>query len=127
MSYDEKHLSQLLRNLKNRDGFVRSQAASRLGELKAKEAVEELARLLKEDRDSLVRSSAAAALGDLGDEAQEAVATLLETIESDRIVGVRLESIGSDDAVPGLTKIALEDDDIRVRSWAADALRKIKD
>ncbi len=133
MSYDEKQLSQLLRNLKDRDGLVRSRAASRLGEIKAKEAVEELARLLKEDRDSLVRSSAAAALGDLGDEAQEAVASLLETIKTDRIVGVRLEAavalgnIGSDNAVPGLTKIAMEDDDIRIRSWAADALRKIKD
>jgi len=132
MSYDEKQLEQLIKNLKDRDGWVRSRAATRLGELKAKEAVEELAKILKEDRDSLVRSSAAAALGDLGNEAEEAVGTLIETLKTDRIVGVRLEaavalgSIGDEDAVNELTKIALEDEDIRVRSWAADAIRKIK-
>ena len=132
MSYDEKQLEQLIRNLKDRDGWVRSRAATRLGEIKAKEAVEELAKILKEDRDSLVRSSAAAALGDLGNEAQEAVGTLIETLKTDQIVGVRLEaavalgSIGAENAVNELTKIALEDEDIRVRSKAADAIRKIK-
>lgn len=132
LSYDEKEIQELLRNLRNRDGWVRSKAASRLGELKVKEAVEELSRILQEDRDSLVRSSAAAALGDLGPEAQKAVATLIETMKKDQIVGVRLEAavalgnIGSELAVPELTKIALEDNDVRVRSWAADALRKIK-
>ncbi|MHA1171615.1 MAG: HEAT repeat domain-containing protein, partial [Candidatus Heimdallarchaeota archaeon] len=39
---------------------------------------------------------------------------------------VALGSIGDEDAVTELTKIALEDEDIRVRSWAADAIRKIK-
>lgn len=132
MTYDEKQLNQLLKNLKDRDGWIRSKAASRLGEIKAKEALDELAKILKEDRDSLVRSSAAAALGDLGQEAQEAVKILVETMKSDKIVGVRLEAavalgnIGSEEAIPELTKIALEDDDIRVRSWAADAIRKIK-
>ncbi|NHJ85102.1 MAG: HEAT repeat domain-containing protein [Asgard group archaeon] len=132
MTYDEKQLNQLLKNLKDRDGWIRSKAASRLGEIKAKEALDELAKILKEDRDSLVRSSAAAALGDLGQEAQEAVKILIETMKSDKIVGVRLEAavalgnIGSEEAIPELTKIALEDDDIRVRSWAADAIRKIK-
>jgi len=132
VTYDEKQLNQLLKNLKDRDGWIRSKAASRLGEIKAKEALDELAKILKEDRDSLVRSSAAAALGDLGQEAQEAVKILVETMKSDKIVGVRLEAavalgnIGSEEAIPELTKIALEDDDIRVRSWAADAIRKIK-
>lgn len=132
MSYDEKEIQRLLRDLRDRDGWIRSRAASRLGELKVKEAVKELTRILKEDRDSLVRSSAASALGDLGPEAKEAIKTLIETMKSDRIVGVRLEAavalgnIGQEDAVQELTKIALEDDDIRVRSWAADALRKIK-
>lgn len=132
VSYDEKQLEQLIKNLKDRDGWVRSRAATRLGELKAKEAVDELAKILQEDRDSLVRSSAAAALGDLGAEAEEAVGTLIQTLKTDQIVGVRLEaavalgSIGDEDAVNELTKIALEDEDIRVRSWAADAIRKIK-
>ncbi|HUU78928.1 MAG TPA: HEAT repeat domain-containing protein [candidate division Zixibacteria bacterium] len=132
MTYDEKQIEHLLRDLKDRDGWIRSKAASRLGELKAKEAVVELSKILKDDRDSLVRSSAAAALGDLGSEAKEAVASLIETMKSDRIVGVRLEAavalgnIGMESAIPELTKIALEDEDIRIRSWAADALRKIK-
>jgi HEAT repeat protein len=132
LSYDEKLLNLLLKNLKDRDGLVRSEAASRIGELKVKEAVEELTKLLKEDRDSLVRSHAAAALGDLGDEAKEAVESLIETMQKDQIVGVRLEAavalgnIGSEDAIPELTKIAMEDEDIRVRSWAADAIRKIR-
>jgi HEAT repeat protein len=132
LSYDEKQLNRLLKNLKDRDGWIRSEAASRLGELKAKEAVEELARLLQEDRDSLVRSHAAAALGGLGEEATEAVKTLIETMKNDKTIGVRLEAavalgnIGSEDAIPELTKIAMEDEDIRIRSWAADAIRKIR-
>jgi HEAT repeat protein len=132
LSYDEKQLKLLLKNLKDRDGWVRSEAASRLGEIKAKEAVDELVKLLQEDRDSLVRSHAAAALGDLGEEAEEAVKSLVETLKKDMIVGVRLEAavalgnIGSEEAIPELTKIAMEDKDIRVRSWAADAIRKIR-
>lgn len=132
MTYDEKQLQQLLKNLKDRDGWVRSKAAARLGEIQATEAVDELQEILQDDRDSLVRSSAAAALGDLGEEAKEAVEILIETMKTDQIVGVRLEAavalgnIGSEEAIPELTKIAMEDQDIRVRSWAADALRKIK-
>ena len=132
MTYDERQIQQLLRNLKDRDGWIRSSAASRLGELHAKEAVKELTKLLKIDRDSLVRSSAASALGDLGDEAKEAVAVLIETMKTDQIVGVRLEAavalgnIGNNEAIPELTRLALEDEDIRVRSWAADAIRKIQ-
>jgi len=132
LSYDEKQLNQLIKNLKDRDGWVRSKAATRLGEIRAKEAVEELSKLLSEDRDSLVRSHAAAALGDIGQDAKEAVAVLIETMKTDQIVGVRLEAavaignIGDKNSVPELTKIAMDDEDIRVRSWAADALRKIK-
>ena len=132
MTYDERQIQQLLRNLKDRDGWIRSSAASRLGELHVKEAVKELTKLLKLDRDSLVRSSAASALGDLGAEAKEAVAVLIETMKNDQIVGVRLEAavalgnIGTNEAIPELTRLALEDQDIRVRSWAADAIRKIK-
>jgi len=132
MSYEEKQLQQLIKNLKDRDGWVRSKAATRLGEIKATEAINELQEILREDRDSLVRSSAAAALGDIGEEAKAAVAVLIETMKNDQIVGVRLEAavalgnIGAEEAVAELTKIALEDDDIRVRSWAADAIRKIK-
>ena len=132
MTYDEKQIQQLLKNLKDRDGWVRSKAATRLGEIHATEAVDELQEILQDDRDSLVRSSAAAALGDIGEEAKEAVKVLIETMQTDQIVGVRLEAavalgnIGAQEAVPELTKIAMEDKDIRVRSWAADALRKIK-
>ncbi|MBN1330747.1 MAG: HEAT repeat domain-containing protein [Candidatus Heimdallarchaeota archaeon] len=132
MTYDDKQLAQLLKNLRDRDGWVRSKAATRLGELKVKEAIDELTKLLKEDRDSLVRSHAAAALGDLGSEAKGAVNILVETMKKDQIVGVRLEAavalgnIGDSTVIPELTKIAMEDEDIRVRSWAADALRKIK-
>jgi HEAT repeat protein len=132
MSYEEKQLQQLLKNLKDRDGWVRSKAATRLGEIKATEAVDELQEILREDRDSLVRSSAAAALGDIGEEAKAAVEDLIEIMKNDQIVGVRLEAavalgnIGATEAVDELTKIALEDKDIRVRSWAADAIRKIK-
>lgn len=132
LTYNDKQIQQLIKNLKDRDGWIRSKAASKLGEIKAKEAIDELTKILQEDRDSLVRSSAAAALGDLGFEAKEAVAVLIETMKKDKIVGVRLEAavalgnIGSENAIAELTKIALEDEDIRVRSWAADALRKIK-
>jgi HEAT repeat protein len=132
LTYDEKQLQQLLKNLKDRDGWVRSKAATRLGEIHATEAINELQEILQEDRDSLVRSSAAAALGDIGEEAKEAVKILIETMQTDQIIGVRLEAavalgnIGAEEAVPELTKIAMEDQDIRVRSWAADALRKIK-
>ena len=132
MSYEEKQLQQLLKNLKDRDGWVRSKAATRLGEIKAIEAIDELQEILREDRDSLVRSSAAAALGDLGEDAKAAVEILIETMKTDQIVGVRLEAavalgnIGAKEAIDELTKIALEDQDIRVRSWAADAIRKIK-
>ena len=132
MTYEEKQIQQLLKNLKDRDGWVRSKAATRLGEIHATEAVDELQEILQDDRDSLVRSSAAAALGDIGEEAKEAVKVLIETMQTDQIVGVRLEAavalgnIGAEEAVPELTRIAMEDKDIRVRSWAADALRKIK-
>lgn len=131
MTYDERQVQQLMKNLHDRDGLIRSNAASRLGELHVKEAVKELTKILKVDRDSLVRSSAASALGDLGAEATEAVAILIETMKTDQIVGVRLEAavalgnIGNNEAIPELTRLALEDDDIRVRSWAADAIRKI--
>jgi len=132
VTYDEKQIQHLLKNLKDRDGRIRSSAASRLGELQVKEAVTELKKILRIDRDSLVRSSAASALGDLGSEAKEAVEVLIETMKSDQIVGVRLEAavalgnIGDNQAIPALTQLALEDEDIRVRSWAADAIRKIK-
>ena len=132
MDHNNEQLNQLLKNLKDRDSLVRSRAASKLGELKAKEAIKELIRILKEDSDSLVRSSAATALGDLGSEAKEAVSALVEIMQKDQIVGVRLEAavalgnIGEKKAISDLTKTALEDKDIRVRSWAADALRRIR-
>ena len=129
---DKEQLEQILRKLKDRDGGVRSKAIVQLSELKITEAVDELTKILYEDKDSLVRSHAAAALGEMQVDAQEAVKVLIETVKKDPIASVRLEAvvalgnIGSPAVVEELTTVALNDEDIRVRSWAAEALRKIK-
>jgi HEAT repeat protein len=129
---DDQEIKHLIHQLNNKDGWKRAEAASRMGELKIKEATNLLAQIIEKDRDSLVRSAAASALGDLGPEAREAVESLVETMEKDRDVGVRLQAaialgkIGSERALIRLEKIAREDEDIRVRSWATDSIRKIK-
>ncbi|MHA1630960.1 MAG: HEAT repeat domain-containing protein [Candidatus Heimdallarchaeota archaeon] len=132
MSIDKEQLDQILRKLKNRDGEVRSKAIVQLNELKVTEAVDELTKILYEDKDFLVRSHAAAALGEMQINGQEAVKALIETVKKDPIPSVRLEAvvalgnIGSPVVVEELTNVALNDEDVRVRSWAAEALRKIK-
>ncbi|MEA2071040.1 MAG: HEAT repeat domain-containing protein, partial [Asgard group archaeon] len=72
------------------------------------------------------------ALGTLREDTKEAIETLIETIEKDRVLGVRLEAtmalgnIKSRTALPALTKIASENNNALLRSWVIDAIRKIQ-
>ena len=61
-----KDVDGLIKALKNKDIYVRSNAAEALGKIDDKQAVEPLIQALK-DADDLVRSNVAWALGKIGD------------------------------------------------------------
>lgn len=114
------------RELLDSDPQVRADSAVRLGQARAKDAVESLIELL-EDQSDRVRMAAVWALGEIGD--PRAVAPLMETC-SDASVQVRLSAcrslgrLGDARAIPVLTGLLGEMDD-RVRLAAARALAEI--
>lgn len=130
--YHGKPLREWVAQLRDKDSFVRSEAADALGELgpKAKGAVPGLVDLLQDQVD-FVRVAAAAALGKLGPEASSAVPPLIAALKhKDGLLrstaALALGEIGPDakGAVAPLIN-ALKDAEPTVRAAAADALSRI--
>lgn len=85
-------VKKLIEDLRSENVETRKQAIFNLGEMKVKEAVNELCRMLKEDSNKVVRNNAARALGKIGDPV--AVDILSETI-FDKDYYIRLNSTWS--------------------------------
>lgn len=114
-----------LAGLEDPDGFVRATAATLLGELRADQAVEILARHLLEDPDPVVRQRAAESLAEIGGDA--ATSALVRALE-DPLGNVRLAAVrGVTELDPGrgfdsLLQLLAEDPDWEVRAQAAAGL-----
>jgi HEAT repeat protein len=117
----------LLEALGDADAAVRRAAATVLGWIGGKEAVEGLLRAMG-DADAGVRQAAAAALGRIGDAAAPELLRALGDAESDvrQAAAAALGQIGDKAAVAGLLT-ALGDANERVRATAAWALGQIGD
>jgi HEAT repeat protein len=115
----------LLEALGDADAAVRRAAATVLGWIGGKEAVEGLLRAMG-DADAGVRQAAAAALGRIGDAAAPELLRALGDAESDvrQAAAAALGQIGDKAAVAGLLT-ALGDANERVRATAAWALGQI--
>ncbi|WP_414620643.1 HEAT repeat domain-containing protein, partial [Calothrix sp. CCY 0018] len=133
-----KLVEKLIKALQDEDSDVRWYAASALGKIGDKDAVQPLIKALK-DEDFLVRMYAAEALGKIEDKA--AIKPLINALQhDDSVVRIRrrgeasvrsnaaeaLGNIGDKAAVEPLIN-ALQHDDSVVRSNAAEALGKIGD
>ncbi len=121
-------LDRLIDQLKRNDSTMRAKAASALGRLGDKRAVEPLIAALK-DNDARVRMSAALALAALGD--KRAVEPLIAALkDEDRRVrsmsAMALNMLGDKRAVEPLIA-ALKDEDRSVRLSASDALGNLGD
>jgi HEAT repeat protein len=105
---------------------VRAAAAVALGRLEARDNIDELLRVLKDDSSPEVRRVAAWALGQL--EARPAVGGLTAAMRSDRSAEVRemaawaLGEMNARDAIDGLTGALKNDESSDVRETAAWAL-----
>lgn len=111
--------------LNDPDGMVRSGAALALGELKAKVAIQDLARLLREERFS-AGDHAADALSKIG---RPGASALIEALGDARPwVRIRaaraLVPVKSPEAIPALFQ-ALDDDSYVVRHYAEEALAQM--
>ncbi len=107
------------------DEMVRSGAALALGELKAEDAIEKLARLMREEQGG-AGDHAADALSKIG---RPAARALFETLDDSRLwVRIRaaraLVPVESHDAIPALFQ-ALDDDSYLVRHYAQEALTRM--
>jgi len=115
----------------NKNWYVRSAAASALGEIRSEKAVEPLIQRLEDENEhEEVRWTAVIALGAIGsDKAVEPLIQKLEDNDKDKIVrwaaAEALGRIKSDKAVEPLIQ-RLEDKDKIVRWAAAEALGRIK-
>jgi HEAT repeat protein len=111
--------------LADEDGFVRSIAAMRLGDVGDASHVDRLVELLLKDPDKIVRQRAAESLGMLGGE--EAVRGLIEGL-SDPLDNVRLASVrgvrehNPELAIAQLSRLLLEDPIWEIRVQAARGL-----
>ncbi len=116
----------LIANLKDKDWFVRRDAAEALGKLGDKQSVEPLIACLK-DGNNAVRFNAAEALGKLGD--KRAVEPLTACLQADAVdrsfAAEALGNLGDRRAVAPL--IACLQDKGVDRSFAAEALGKLGD
>jgi HEAT repeat protein len=120
----------LIRKLtRDKDAEVRANAAERLGDMKAAEAVPALAAALK-DKDRGVRASAAGALLDLGDAAKDAMPALQEALldgDSTTVwnAAAALHNMGvvTTDLMPAYRRL-LEDNECDMRISAANAIRE---
>jgi HEAT repeat protein len=112
--------------LKNGNSIAREEAASSLGKIRHKSAVEHLIPALK-DEDCFVRQSAAASLGKIGEPtAVEALAQTLKDEDKDvrQTAAIALGEIGGAAAVEFLVQ-SLKDESIIVRYRAVESLGRI--
>lgn len=123
----KKAIETLIAALKNKNWDVRWLVAELMQEVGSRKAVPALTEALK-DKEPLVRGSAAAALGEIKD--KRPVGPLIEILKKDKDWSVRcfgayaLGKIGDEKALAPLID-ALQDEDPRVCSDAAKALKKI--
>jgi HEAT repeat protein len=111
--------------LEDRDGFVRSIAAMRLGDVGDRRHAAVLARHLKEDSDGIVRQRAAESLAAVGGD--ESVAALIggldDPMDNVRLAAVRgIRQLDPLTAIPQLSRLLLEDPIWEIRVQAARAL-----
>jgi HEAT repeat protein len=122
---DTKDVGTLIQRLQDPNPFTRSRAARTLGELKAAEAVEPLARSLAH-KDFGVRGAARDALAKIG---QPAVAPLIGNVShpSREVRIAAAEALGKigDKSAAATLATRLTDDDFMVRRHAASALKKL--
>ncbi|MBI2897618.1 MAG: HEAT repeat domain-containing protein [Deltaproteobacteria bacterium] len=115
--------------LQDREGQVRYFAAQSLGELRAREALEDLVGTI-EDGDGQVRQAAVIALSEVGD--GSVVPRLVEAVQDPSWADVRFQAIAAlvqlapEQARP-CALAALEDEDPEVRAQAAEALGTLSD
>lgn len=108
---------------------TRGLAARALGDLKAKEAVDPVGRLLREDTSEAVRSWSAIALGEIGDRSatEPLVGALSDQHSAVRIHAAKsLGKLEDPESVAALIQ-ALNDPVARVRMATAEALGRIRD
>jgi HEAT repeat protein len=116
------------KELLDEDPLVRADAATRLGQARAPDAVESLLAVL-DDPSEDVRVAAAIALGQIGDPAavQELAAKVDDPLRSVRIATCRaLAEIGDPAAIEPLSRLLYEEDD-KLRLVAARSIGRIKD
>jgi len=123
---DPRAVAAFAEPLKNGNSIAREEAASALGKIKHKSAVEHLVPVLK-DEDCFVRQSAAAALGKIGDPA--AVESLGQAIKDEdkdvrQAAVIALGEIGGTAAVEPLVQ-SLNDEAVMVRYRAVESLGRI--
>jgi HEAT repeat protein len=112
--------------LKNGNSIAREEAASSLGKIRHKSAVEHLIPALK-DEDCFVRQSAAASLGKIGEpSAVEALAQTLKDEDKDvrQTAAIAIGEIGGAAAVEPLLQL-LKDESVMVRYRAVESLGRI--
>ena len=123
---DPRAVAAFAEPLKNGNSIAREEAASSLGKIRHKSAVEHLIPALK-DEDCFVRQSAAASLGKIGDpSAVEALAQTLKDEDKDvrQTAAIALGEIGGTTAVEPLLQL-LKDESVIVRYRAAESLGRI--
>src|SRR5262249_16268783 len=122
--YKEKPAGYWVQALQDPNAQVRREAAVALGSLKAKQAIQDIIRSLK-DTDARVRAKAAEGLWGFGPEAKDAVPALAAALK-DKSADVRLCAAGAlgdigpeaRNTIPALGE-ALKDRDANVRAAAA--------
>ena len=119
----------LIKALQNSDPGIRKEAARLLGDLKIKEAIVPLSKLIKDNKDWVVRS-VVYSLGNIADPA--AVAPLKEALkhydESVREAALySLDELQAESALPDIARVMLEDNDQYVRWRAMMVMKSIKE
>ena len=119
---------ELIEALKSPDWRIRRAAATKLGEMKERSAVEPLISCLGEDDDWLVRTSAAKALTMIED--PRAMGPLIEALEDKndtvrRLAIVGLRTVGDTSCIPALEELARTDPrNSNAAKLAIEAIRK---
>lgn len=122
-----KHLRMAL---KDENLFVRTAAVDHLGLLRAREAVDDLCKVLLLDKEAQVRHTVAVALGYIYDKSSPVISALMEAV-NDKDIGTSLAAVNtlgilkSTESVPLLVKL-LKDKDVNKRRTAIYALDKIE-
>ena len=117
----DKIIDLLVNELKDKDSYVRREAAKALGRIKSERAIDPLIEALTTDVDWNVRENVADALGRI--KSERAVDPLIEALTTDADSDVRgwaadvLRRIGSEKAIESLKKILKDEGEWTVRKY----------